>query len=234
MHLNVFIAKSGFSSRRRAATLIKEGRVRVGEKIVKEPWFPVKENDRILVDNQELRLKKLIYIIFNKPKGVTTTLKDRFASRKITDFLPAGTSRVYPAGRLDKDSRGLIILTNDGELCYKLTHPRFEVEKEYEILIKGKINSEILEEAKRGIKDGGDLLKLKSVVIDKMGVRSSCIRAVVCEGKKRHLRRLFAGLGFSVMDLKRVRIGRLHLGNLKEGSLRIADKKTIYSKTLEK
>ena len=123
MHLNVFIAKSGFCSRRKAATYIKEGKAIVNGKIVFEPWLDVKDTDSVKVGGKHIKLKQDIYIIFNKPKGVTTTVEDKFALKKVIDFIPEKMGRVYPVGRLDKFSRGLILLTNDGDLCYRFTHP---------------------------------------------------------------------------------------------------------------
>jgi len=227
MHLNVFIAKSGFCSRRKASLLIKEGRVSVNNKIVDKPWFEIKQGDSVKVDKKTLKLEKKIYIVFNKPEGVTVTLKDRFADKKITDFIPKRFERVYPVGRLDKNSKGLVLLTNDGELCYKLTHPKFEVEKEYILWVKGKITKSALEQAKKGVREGDDLLKVKDVTTKAFGKNTTQLKAIISEGKKRHLRRLFRSLGFHVLDLKRVRIGKLMLGGLKEGVFQVVDKKDI-------
>ena len=234
MRLNQFIAQAGLCSRRGADALIKEKRVKVNGKVISQPWLNIGDKDSVEVDGQSIFLEGKIYIIFNKPKGVTTTLKDRFANKKIIDFIPKKFERVYPVGRLDKESRGLIILTNDGDLCYKLTHPKFAVEKEYILWIKGEVDRIILDKLRRGIKDGRDLLKVKSASIEKVSVGKTKLKVCVQEGKKRHLRRLCRKLGFSVLDLQRVRIGDLRLSNLQEGNYRFIKKEIIYNMALPK
>lgn len=232
MNLNAYVAKSGYCSRRKAATLIKEGKVKVGGVPVLEPWYTINGPQVVTVEGKTLAIERHAYIIFNKPRGVTSTVADRFASKKIVDLVPKGMGRVYPVGRLDLMSRGLIILTNDGELCYRLTHPKFEIEKEYLISVHGKVADDALGGLKSGLEEGGDLLKVKSAAIQSSGAERSVIKVVVCEGKKRHLRRLFSKAGFSVMDLQRVRIGGLGLGGLKEGQYSIMDRDAIYAKAL--
>ena len=228
MKLNAFISHSGFCSRRKAAGLIKAGDVKLNGTTVLEPWREVTSNDKVTVKNRPLKTEKLSYVIFNKPKGVTTTVEDRFAEKKIVDLVPKDLGRLYPVGRLDKDSRGLIILTNDGDLCHKLTHPKFETEKEYIVFVKGALSEDIIAGLKNGIRDGEDFLKVKSLSIEKSGKNSARFKAVVCEGKKRHLRRLFEHFDLAVKDLKRIRIGSLELGDLKGGHFRIVDRNTIY------
>ena len=232
MRLNVFMAKSGFCSRRKADSFIKNGKARVGGKVVCQPWFEVRETDSVEVNGRFLRPdpRNPIYLVFNKPKGVTTTLKDRFARRKITDFIPKKFGRLYPVGRLDKDSRGLIILTNNGDFCYRLTHPKFEVEKEYILWLKGKISAGALKSLKKGVEENGDMLKVKSASIEASKAGKTKVKVVVCEGKKRHLRRLFEALGFPVLDLKRVRISDLRLGNLREGSFKVCAQGAFFNR----
>jgi len=229
MKLNLFISRSGFCSRRDAADFVKEGKVTVNGKIVKEPWTEVADADAVKVGGKKLNTEKQIYILFNKPKGVTTTSDDKFAEKMITDFVPKSFGRVYPVGRLDKPSKGLIILTNDGELCHRFTHPKFEIEKEYLVTIEGKADEPLLKRLKKGVEDDGDILKVKSADIQKTWTGRAQIRVIVCEGKKRHLRRLFERLGYKVFDLIRIRIGKITLGDLKEGRFKIVDKKFIYS-----
>lgn len=223
MRLNLYISTSGYCSRRKADLLIKDGKVKVDGKIVTEPWFYVKNGSFVKAEDKLLKEEDKVYLAFNKPKGVTTTLSDKFAEKKITDFLPKSLARVYPVGRLDKLSRGLLILTNDGDLCYSLSHPKFEIEKEYIVLVKGCFDSSSHKKLKDGVQDGGDILKVKSADIKKVGWDKFSIKVIVCEGKKRHLRRLFESLGLKVLDLKRTRIGPFKLGDLKEGSFRMID-----------
>jgi len=224
MKLNLFISKSGFCSRRKAALLVKEGKVSVDNKIVAEPWFEVGPESVVKIGNKTIgSVNKHTYIMFNKPAGVTTTLSDRFAQKKIIDFIPKHFSGVYPVGRLDKFSRGLILLTNDGDLCYRMTHPKYEVEKEYMVCIEGRADENLPQKLKKGVMDEEDLLKVKEAVIEKSGSEKSRIKVVVCEGKKRHLRRLFMSFGLKVLDLQRVRIGKLTLGDLREGGYKVID-----------
>ena len=227
MRLNLFIARSGYSSRRGADSLIKEGKVKVTGRVVREPFFNVGENDNVLVSGKRLCIPKHIYVIFNKPCGVTTTTKDWFADKKVTDFFPKKLGKIYPVGRLDKDSCGLLILTNDGDLCYRMTHPKFAVEKEYLVEVVGVLKTRDCKRARAGVKDKGEFLKVNKIrVINRARGISSC-RVVVTEGKKRHLRRLFNALGFSVTALQRVRMGKVLLGELGEGEYKIVSEDEI-------
>jgi len=228
MKLNAYIAKAGVCSRRKAALLIKDGKVRLNGRIVTEPWLEAGPKDKILVDKKPIFTARHVYIVFNKPRGVTTTLEDKFAEKKVIDFIPQDLGRVYPVGRLDKESRGLLILTNDGDLCHRLTHPSFEVEKEYEVLIKGSVEEQTVKGLTKGVTDEGEHLAVKSAKITPMGKDRTLVRAIVCEGKKRLIRRLFERFGLDVKDLKRVRIGSLKLGDLRNGHFRVIDKKTMY------
>jgi len=228
VRLNAFIAKTGFSSRRNATLLIKDGRVRVNGDVVIKPWLEIGENDALEIDGKPVRLERERYIIFNKPIGVTSTVRDKFASKKVVDYIPKSFGRVYPVGRLDKDSRGLLILTNDGQLCYRATHPKYEIEKEYEVVLRGRVTNRDIEKFKRGVLDGDDILRVKTAKIRSVDEGSTTMSAVICEGKKRHLRRLLENSGFPVSDLKRVRIGQIKLGALREGQFRLIDKASAY------
>ena len=150
MRLNAFIAHCGFSSRRSADELIKKGQVKVNGRVIKEPWFKVKEKDKVLVKGNWIRPKNFVYLAFYKPRGVVTTLKDKFASKTVNDYLSPSLKGVYPVGRLDKYSEGLLLLTNDGDFCYRLTHPKFRVEKEYFLELKGKVIPSDLKKALKG------------------------------------------------------------------------------------
>lgn len=232
MRLNAYIAKSGFCARRKAAILVKEGKVKVGGKVVKEPYLEVKEGDVVTVAGRSLRVENPAYFMINKPRGLTSTAEDKFAEKKITDVIPRKYGRLYPIGRLDKDSRGLIILTNDGEFCYRLTHPKFEIEKEYIVLLEGSHTTAELEKIKKGVYDEPDLLKVKSFSVLYAKNNRTEVSVVVGEGKKRHIRRLFKALDLNVLDLKRVRIGNLKIGGLPEGAFRQLNKEEAYRMAL--
>ncbi len=229
MRLNLFIAKSGYASRRKADSLIKEGKVKVNNEEAVKPFLQVDSKDKVEVEGKILRPKEHIYILFNKPKGVTTTLSDKFALKKVIDFFPKKFRGVYPVGRLDRQSCGLLILTNDGDFCYRLTHPKFSIEKEYLVELKGQISSNDCQRASNGLNLDGEHLKVKSIRILRSQENKTLSKVVISEGKKRHLRRLFKALGFPVTELKRVRVGRLVLGSLKIGNYRLIEGKKIYS-----
>ena len=234
MRLNIYIAKSGVASRRGADELIKSGKVKVDGIVIFEPFFQVKANSRVTLGDVNVFLKKSVYIMLHKPKNVTTTKKDRFADKTVIDCLPGKYKNVFPVGRLDKNSTGLLILTNDGDFCHQLTHPKFEVEKEYLLTVSGNINKDDCQRALKGVSHQGELLAVKRMAILKVSKDESEVKAVISEGKKRHLRRLFKVLGFSVKDLKRIRIGQLKLGNLGIGEHRILSKEKIYSLCLRR
>lgn len=224
MRLNAFIAKAGICSRRKSVEYIKLGKVRVCGRIVREPWYVVRDEDDIVVNGIRLRQEKHAYFIVNKPKGVTSTVEDAHAVKKITDLVPKGQGRLYPIGRLDKDSRGLVILTNDGDLCYRLTHPKFEIEKEYIVAVKGLLDEKALAQIKKGVYSEGDVLKVKSFSNVEVKGQATALHVIIAEGKKRHIRRLFGGMDLKVLDLKRIRIGSIKLGELKEGNFQKIDK----------
>jgi len=233
VRLNAFISRAGYCSRRNATLFVKDGKVKVGGKVVAEPWYVVQPGDAVSVNGKLLRAENNIYFIVNKPRGVTTTVEDSHAFKKIIEIVPKRHARLYPIGRLDKDSRGLIILTNDGDLCYQLTHPKFEIEKEYVVTVSGELDEHSLKRLKAGVLDEGDILKVRSYSgLKKSGDRTT-LHVVIAEGKKRHLRRLFKAVGNPVTDLKRIRIGDLRLGELKEGSFEKIDRETIYRLALK-
>lgn len=229
MRLNKYIADSGYASRRKADALIQAGHVRLNNETVTKPFIDVSSRDKVEVKGEAISPCRHSYIIFHKPKGVTVTVKDRFADKRIIDFIPAKFGRLYPVGRLDRDSTGLIILTNDGDFCHKVTHPKFEVEKEYLIKVSGTVKGKDALRAKKGLRDENEFLKVEDIHLIRKGENNSMVKVVIREGKKRHLRRLFKALGFTVLTLKRVRIGKLVLGDLKEGEYKVIGPNRIYS-----
>lgn len=233
MRLNAFIARAGYCSRRNATLFVKDGKVKVGGKVLLEPWYVVGEGDAVSVNGKLLHAENNLYFIVNKPKGVTATVEDVHALKKVTEIVPKRYARLYPIGRLDKDSRGLIMLTNDGDLCYQLTHPKFEVEKEYVVTVKGSLDEDSMKRLKSGVFDEGDMLKVKSYSGVKKSGDHTTLHVVIAEGKKRHLRRLFKALGNPVIDLKRIRIGDLRLGEIREGGFEKIDKETAYRLALK-
>ncbi len=233
MRLQKFIAESGYCSRRRAEELIREGVVTVNNKVA-TIGQSVTDGDRVLIDGEPIGRQALkIYIALNKPKGYTCTNR-RFKDEKNIFDLVDIDERLFIVGRLDKDSRGLVILTNDGEYTQKITHPRFHHEKVYEVTVdmpkasnpdittpakRGKSNVEeswardILLCLKKGIMQEGEFLVAKKASY----LGNNKFKVTLTEGKKRQLRRMFGFLNLRVKDLVRVQIGNIKLDDLKEG-----------------
>ena len=227
MRLSVFIAKSGICSRRRADEFIRAGVVTVNGEVISKPFFTVSDSDVICFKGKVIKQKNQVYFLFNKPKGVITTYRDIFAGKKIIDFFPGKYKGIFPVGRLDKNSSGLIIITNDGDLCYKLTHPKFKVKKEYLLTLRGQLNEFLSRKAKNGVVDMGERLKVEDIKIISTSSEKTIVRVIIREGKKRHLRRLFSKLGLPVKDLKRTAIDQVKLGSLKPGSYRMVKREVI-------
>jgi len=215
---------AGIGSRRKIADAIKQERVAVNGQRVTDFRYPVNtETDHITIDRKpvDLKPKQIVTLMLHKPAGIISTVSDERGRGKVTDLLPQKYRRLrlYPVGRLDKDSTGLLLLTNDGELTYRLTHPRYEYEKEYLVYIEGKLKPEKKRKLERGIKleDGiTHPAKVKEVRASPPFNYSISIH----EGKKRQVRRMFERLRHRVLALKRIRIGNLNLGNLSEGKTR--------------
>jgi len=205
------------------ATIIKRGGVAVNGAIVQsfnEPVDPVK--DVITIDGNHISVtaEPIVYLMLNKPKGVISSTSDKRGSKTVIDILPEKYRqiRLYPVGRLDKDSTGLIILTNDGDLTLWLTHPRFEQEKEYLVRIGQNLKPEDRIKLEKGIHlDDG---KTSPAKVKGLEYPSFNYSVTIHEGKKRQVRRMFAALGYNVLELKRIRLGSLRLGALPEGEIR--------------
>lgn len=224
------LTQAGIGSRRRLSAAIKEGRVAVNGDVVTGFNYPVDlGKDNISLDGRlvDIKPQQFVYLKLNKPKGVLSMVRDERGRRTVIDFLPQKYChlRLYPVGRLDKDSSGLILLTNDGNLAHRLTHPRFEHEKEYEILVKGELKAGKIRQLEAGIKleDG----KTSPAMVKKLKSNDYNYSITIHEGRKRQLRRMFEALGHPVFELKRVRMGRIKLGNLKEGGVREVEKGEI-------
>lgn len=213
--LQKVIAESGYCSRRRAEELIREGVVTVNDKFA-VLGQSVADSDQIKIDGKELKTQsQKIYIALNKPKGYTCTNR-RFKGEKNIFDLVSTNDRLFVVGRLDKNSRGLVVLTNDGDFAQKMSHPRYHHEKVYEVTVKNEKNldpSDIITCLKKGIMDDGEFLVAKKATYHGDGK----FRVILTEGRKRQLRRMFASLGLNVLDLNRKSIGKIKLADLKEG-----------------
>lgn len=218
------LTKAGIGSRRWLADAIREGRVEVNGKVVEDFRQPVNvETDRLLIDGRSVDLKprQVVYLMVNKPKGVLSTTSDERGRRTVMDILPNKyrNLRLYPVGRLDKGSTGLLLLTNDGELTHRLTHPRFEREKEYLVSLRGRLQPGERRKLEQGL-ELEDGMTHPAIVKEVEALSQFNYSIIIHEGRKRQVRRMFDHLGHHVLALKRIRMGNLSLGKLQEGETR--------------
>ena len=233
IRLNKCIASQGICSRRKADEFIERGKVRVNGAVVKELGTKVDpDRDIVAVTGWGQINKKTkkqdqdgpIYILLHKPRGYVCTTKKFKGEKNVLDLVDL-KERIYPVGRLDKDSEGLLILTNDGEFTNRLTHPSFQHEKEYEVTLSRALTAEDLETIKRGVSESGENLPVKQVEL----IEPKVARIILTEGKKRHIRRIFGSLDYKVTRLLRTRIDSYELADLKPGAWTFiqVDKKRI-------
>lgn len=226
--LQKIIALSGYASRRKAEDLIKAGKVMVNGKVVRELGTKASFSDDILIDGKKIEREEKEYYIFNKPRGVITSTSDDKGRKVVTDYFETN-KRLYPVGRLDYDTTGLLILTNDGELANLIMHPRNEIEKQYIAKLEGIIKGEEINKLKNGIVLDGTKCIPKRVKLRKFDKKTntSIVEIVICEGKNHEVKRLFESVSFNVLKLKRERIGFLTLGKLKSGEYRKLNPKEV-------
>jgi len=228
MRINKFLAHAGVCSRRNADVLIASGRVAVNGVTVQKLGTPVDpKTDQVSVDGKTVSLQdNLSYILLNKPKGYLSTVKDSF-QRFTVLHLVGRDKKVYPVGRLDQDTEGVLLLTNDGELAYRLTHPKFEIEKVYRITVKGKLDPRVLENFKQGIKlDDGEIGRGEARIVE-TGGESSVFELKMREGKKREIKRMCHALRLRVIHLRRIRFAHLTVRGLAPGEWRYLEKSEI-------
>jgi len=227
--LQKIIAHAGIASRRMAEKMISEGRISVNGKIVTELGTKVDiRKDEIRVDGKLISAEvSRVYLMLNKPKGYLTTLKETRERPIVTDLLEGVPERVFPVGRLDYDSEGLLIMTNDGDFAYRVQHPKFEITKTYLVKIKGRISKEEISMIKNGAKLDDGEFKPAHVAVGKINPKSSWLELIIHEGRNRIIRRYFDSLGHPVTRLIRVAIGDIHLGDLRQGNFRYLQKKEV-------
>ena len=237
MRINKYIALCGVASRRKAEELILAGRVTVNDEVMTELSYKVdEENDIVKVDDKLIKEEnKLVYILLNKPEGYITTVKDQFDRPSVLDLVSDIKERVYPIGRLDYETSGLLLLTNDGDLTYKLTHPKHEVDKTYVARVKGKLTKEEIERFKTGLKIEDYTTapaKLKVIKYDEQR-DSSLLEIKIHEGKNRQVRKMCKAINHPVLRLRRGAMGKIKIGDCEIGKYRYLTEDEIkYLKNL--
>ncbi len=227
--LQKVMAHAGVASRRKAEVMIETGHVKVNGKQVTEMGILVSDQDVIEVDGLPIQNEKLVYYLFYKPRGVITAVTDDKGRKVVTDYLTDVPERIYPVGRLDYDTSGLLLLTNDGEFSQRLTHPKHEVDKIYVTKIKGRPQPKDLYSLKKGIViDGRKTAPAAYKILSSdRTTNSTIIELTIHEGRNHQVKKMFEIAGFPVIKLKRERYGHLDLAGLRPGEFRELNKKEI-------
>lgn len=226
--LQKVMAHAGVASRRKSEEIIAEGRVKVNGEIITEMGFKVEpEQDQIIVDGEIITEEKKVYLLLNKPEGYITTVSDPKGRPTVMDLIPDLKQRLYPAGRLDYDSSGLLILTNDGDLTYKLTHPKKEVNKKYRVLAAGEIIESDFKKFENGMIIDGKKTSAAEVSNINYQNDKTQFEIVIHEGRNRQVRRMIKIAGYQVLSLKRIAFSFLDLNGVETGSFRYLTEKEV-------
>ncbi|MBO5994620.1 MAG: rRNA pseudouridine synthase [Firmicutes bacterium] len=221
MRINKYIAQAGICSRRKADELIVNGNVKVNGAVMKEPGYDVVEGDKVSVNGTLIEdSEKLVYYLLNKPIGYITTVKDEQERATVMDLVGDIPERVFPVGRLDGNTSGALIMTNDGKVAYRIAHPKGQVMKTYHALVSGVVSKEKLWKLRNGIDIGGYVTKPARVTVIGENKNSTVLEISISEGKNRQVRKMCKAVGNPVQELQRVAIGEVRLGRLKEGTFR--------------
>lgn len=236
MRINKYIAQAGITSRRKADELITEGKVKVNGAVLKEPGYDVQDGDRVEAAGKLIAgSEKPVYFALNKPAGYVTTLSDEKGRPTVVSLLTDVTERVFPVGRLDYDSSGLLIMTNDGTLAEHVAHPRNKVWKTYLARINGNPNYDELKALRNGVeielRESGRIrrytTKPAEIEILSQAPHESVLQVRISEGKNRQVRKMFEAVGYRVLALERIAIGEIRLGRTKSGTYRKLTKEEI-------
>lgn len=223
MRLNRFLASAGLGSRRGVEELITSGQVRVNGQVVTDLATKVGPDDAVKVGSRLLRAEQKITVLLNKPRGFVCTASDERDRKTIFDLLPPNWPRVYHVGRLDKESEGLLLVTNDGDLSLALTHPRYKIEKEYEVLLDKPFDLKDREKLLRGFHIMGGRAKCERVEV----LAPTHLRLTLAQGIKRQIRLMLYELGYEVERLARIRLGSLKIGEMRPGEWRLLTAKEV-------
>ena len=230
VRLQKFLAEAGVASRRASERIIFEGRVAVNGKVVRELGSKVDPaHDRVAVDGKSLKPKRKLYVALNKPPGYICTRRDPESRKIISELLPEEWSSLVSVGRLDCASEGLIFLTNDGDFCLKLTHPRYGVRKKYRVTIEGRVDRELTDKLTKGMVHEGEKLQAERARVLATNNSTTLLEIELAEGRYRELRRMFEVLGRRVIKLQRIQIGPIKLGELRAGRWRTLTEAEIKS-----
>lgn len=229
MRINKYIAHAGVASRRKAEEFIKQGLVTVNGEIVRELATDIKAGDKVEVEGQPIYNEEKVYYLLNKPRGVISSVSDDKGRKTVVDLLPQVRERIYPVGRLDWDTSGLLLLTNDGDFSDEMVHPRNEIDKVYVARVKGLANKENLRPLTRGIIIDGKKTKpavYEIIKVDPVKNRS-VVQLIIHEGRNHQVKKMFEAVGLKVDKLSRTRFGNLDLTGLRPGEARRLNKKEV-------
>ncbi len=221
MRINKYIASAGICSRRKADELVTNGNVKVNGAVLTSPGYEVCEGDKVTVNGKPIDAeRKKVYILLNKPIGYVTTVSDELGRATVMEMVTDFEERLFPVGRLDYNTSGMIILTNDGEFAYKLAHPKHELPKTYRAHVAGYLSKQKCHRLINGVDIGGFKVKADSVEIVKDLPKSTIVDITIHEGKNRQVRKMFAAVGNQVQELQRIAIGDIKIGRLSLGHYR--------------
>lgn len=232
--LNKYIAQSGVCSRRRADELIANGNVKINGAVIREMGYQVEEDDTVMVNGKIIETNgRNIYVAVNKPLGYITSMDDDKGRATVAELVSDIPERLFPVGRLDYNTTGLLLMTNDGDLANRLTHPKHEVTKTYAATVAGILSGARVAKLRKGVDIGGFVTSPAEVRVIRQNPRSAVVEISIHEGKNRQVRKMFAAVGNKVQTLERIAIGDLRLGRLMTGHYRKLTQKEIdYLKSL--
>ena len=225
IRINKYIASCGICSRRNAEEVIIQGRVKINGQVVTELGIKVKDSDIVEIDGQKISIEQdKVYVMLNKPRGYVTTSKEQFGRPSVLELLNV-KQRVFAVGRLDMDSEGLLLLTNDGDFANRIIHPTKHIAKTYEVILNKQISDENIQKLKHGVDIGGYITR--PAIVEKVNDKNIII--TIYEGKNRQVRKMCEAVGNKVVNLKRIAIGNLTLDDLKVGKYILLDEEKIKS-----
>lgn len=222
MRINKFLASTGLASRRKCEEFVRQGRVTVGGKVITDLAFDIAEKQVVKVDGKRVEtVTDYSYIMMHKPKGYITAVSDDRGRKTVMELLPQGLKHLKPVGRLDYNSEGLLLFTNDGDLAQKIMRPSFHIERVYVVKVEGEVTEEDVVKIASGVEIAGQPKYMGAdVQILEIKDRISKLEIHLFEGKNREIRKIFASLGYNVIFLKRIQIGEIKLGGLTRGTIR--------------